>query len=107
MLRFTLSSFIARAGALTAVLLTHTGFAQSTSAMSETSVIHTGSTLVVVDVTVQDKNGHPVQGLKREDFTLAESKQTQTVRHFEPHSGVQSPVTGPELPPMPSGTFTD
>ncbi len=107
MLRFTPSSFIARAVAFTFVLLAHTGFAQSTSETSEASVIHTGSTLVIVDVTVQDKNGHPVQGLRREDFTLAESKQTQAVRYFEPHSSAQSPVTGPELPPMPSGTFTD
>jgi VWFA-related protein len=63
--------------------------------------------LVNVDVTVQDKSGHPIHGLKREDFTLTENKQPQTFSYFEENSTQTPPAAGPELPPMPSGTFTD
>jgi VWFA-related protein len=70
-------------------------------------VLHTGTQLVIVDVTVHDKNGHPVHGLKREDFTLTESKRPQTVSSFEEYSSQTPRAAGPELPPMPPGTFTD
>jgi VWFA-related protein len=73
----------------------------------ETTVLHVGTQLVIVDVTVQDKSGHPVHGLKREDFTLTENKQPQTVSHFDEHSSQIHAEAGPELPPMPPGTFTN
>jgi VWFA-related protein len=63
--------------------------------------------LVVVDVVVQDKDGHPVHGLKVEDFHLTEGKTLQTIRHFEEHSTLIPVEPGPQLPPMPPGTFTD
>lgn len=71
------------------------------------TVLHTGAQLVIVDVTVTDKSGHPIHNLKRGDFTLTESKQPQTVSSFEEHSSQTLPTAGPELPPMPPGTFTD
>lgn len=71
------------------------------------SVLRANTQLVIVDVTVEDKDGHPVQGLRREDFTLTESKQPQIVSYFEKHSAQEHAAAGPELPPMPPGTFTD
>jgi VWFA-related protein len=93
-----------------ALFLTFTAaFAQAPDATmpSETTVLHVGTKLVIVDVTVKDRNGHPVHGLKREDFTLTESKQPQSVNHFEEQSSLAQPKVGTELPPMPPGTFSD
>jgi VWFA-related protein len=70
-------------------------------------VLHANTQLVVVDVIVEDKDGHPVHGFRREDFTLTESKQPQIVSYFEKHSAQEHAASGPELPPMPPGTFTD
>lgn len=81
--------------------------AEQSASPSGAPTLHTEVQLVTVDVTVQDKNGHPVHGLKREDFSLTESKQPQTVRYFEEHSTRTLSAIGPELPPMPPGTFSD
>ena len=73
---------------------------------ASSDVIHVNTKLIVVDVVVQDKAGHPIHGLKPEDFRLTEGKTPQTLRHFEEHS-TTTPVQGIKLPPMPPGTFTD
>jgi VWFA-related protein len=38
---------------------------------------------VVLDVVVTDRNGHNVQGLTKNDFTVYEDKDEQTIRSFE------------------------
>ena len=72
-----------------------------------TSVLHTGTQLVVVDVTVQDQNGHPVHGLTKDSFQLLESKTPQQLLHIEEHSSSAPQADGPGFPKMPPGTFTD
>jgi VWFA-related protein len=64
--------------------------------------------LVVVDVSVTDRSGHAVHGLKSSDFILEERKAPQTVRNFEEHAAVDRAAT-PAAPPLklPAGTFTD
>jgi VWFA-related protein len=70
-------------------------------------VLHANTQLVVVDVVVQDKDGHPVHGLKQESLRLTDDKTPQTILHLEEHSAT-APVQGaPALPKMPPGTFTD
>lgn len=69
--------------------------------------IRTGTQLVVVDVVVQDSAGHPVHGLTRNAFQVTENKAPQTLAAFEEHSTAHLPPHGPELPPMPPGTFTN
>jgi VWFA-related protein len=69
--------------------------------------LHTGTQLVIVDVVVQDRAGHPVHGLSQENFVLSEQKKPQTVRNFEEHSSVGAQKPGPPLPPMQPGVFTD
>ncbi len=49
--------------------------------------------IVVLDVVVTDKQGRLVRGLGKEDFTITEDRQVQTVRSFE----------GPEAHAMPAG----
>lgn len=63
--------------------------------------------LVVVDVTVTDKSGHPVHGLRREDFIVTENRERQVIQSFEETSPQTQLSSGPELPPMPPGTFSD
>ncbi|MFC6647358.1 VWA domain-containing protein [Granulicella cerasi] len=68
--------------------------------------IHASTQIVLVDVTVQDKKGNPIHGLSKDSFVLSEDKHPQGVRHFEEHSAATA-KPGPELPPMPAGTFTN
>jgi len=72
----------------------------------DAQVIHAGTQLVIVDVVVQDSNGHPVHGLKREDLTLTEDKNPQEIRSFEEHAALPPTAHGPEMK-LPPGTFTD
>jgi VWFA-related protein len=74
-----------------------------------TATIHTGAKLVVVDVTVSDKNGNPLHNLKKEDFTLLENGNPQAVNTFEEHVALSAgdAVKFPPLPPMPPGVFTN
>jgi VWFA-related protein len=50
-----------------------------------------------VDVVVTDKQGHPVPGLKRDDFTILEDGKPQPITNFyevRPEAGVEASVTG-------------
>lgn len=42
------------------------------------------SRIVLLDATVVDERGHPVSGLTRDDFTIFEDNQPQTITSFEP-----------------------
>jgi VWFA-related protein len=52
----------------------------------------------VVDVTVTDASGRPIQGLKQSDFTLYEDGKPQPIHNFEEVIEVGSPAL-PQLPP--------
>ena len=71
------------------------------------TVLRTGTRIVVLDVVVQDHAGNPVHGLKAENFQLTEAKTQQQLRHVEEHTPPLATARGPELGPMPPGTFTD
>ena len=74
---------------------------------AQSTILHASTHLVVVDVSVQDRDGHPIQSLKPEDFHLTEGKAPQNLRHFEEHSALTPATHGPELPQLPPGIFTD
>jgi len=83
---------------------------QSSPASTVTSpptLLHAGTQLVIVDVVVEDRSGHPVLGLPRDSFQVTEQKKPQTIRHFEEHSAATADKPLPQLPPLPPGTFTD
>ena len=46
-------------------------------------VFHVESDLVLVNVTVRDKNGNFVQGLKPENFTILEDNKPQKIVSFD------------------------
>jgi VWFA-related protein len=71
------------------------------------TVFHTGTQLVVVDVTVRDKSGNPVHGLKLSNFLLEEGGNRQAIRNFEEHVAPPLSERGLEMPPMPLGVFTN
>jgi len=56
--------------------------AQSTP-QSTTPVIHVQSRLVVLDVVVTGKDGKPLAGLEKKDFTVLEDGQPQTIRNLD------------------------
>ena len=74
---------------------------------SQSTGLHANTHPIVVDVVVQDKNGHPVHALKREDFSLTEDKAQQNLVHFEEHPALAPVRQDPPLPKLPPGTFTD
>lgn len=69
--------------------------------------LHAGIQLVIVDVVVEDRSGHAIHGLTRDNFVLTEQKKPQTVRNFEEHSAASNQKPGPLIPPLPPGVFTD
>jgi VWFA-related protein len=71
---------------------------QSSSQPGGTTTLQVYSRLSVVDVTVTDANGRPVQGLKESDFTLFEDGKPQPIHNFEEVTEVGVPAL-PELPP--------
>lgn len=61
--------------------------------------------LTVVDVTVTDKYGRPVHGLKSEDFVVKEDGKPQPIKNFDEYGGAAPTIpVGPKLPP---GIYTN
>jgi VWFA-related protein len=58
-------------------------------------------------VVVQDQDGHPVRGLKPQNFRVTEGGVPQTIARMEEHSSQDSPLTAPSFPSLPPGTFTN
>lgn len=79
--------------------------AKATPIPAET--LHTGTQLVIVDVVVQDRSGHAIHGLTRDNFMLTEQKKPQTIRNFEEHSATANQKPRPAIPAMPPGVFTN
>jgi len=65
-------------------------------APAPTTVFKAHTRIVLLDVVVVDKKGKPVGNLKKEDFTVYEDKQPQTILTFEPPSAHI-------MPPAPDG----
>jgi len=94
---------------IAAIFLTIPLAAQTSSASQrppDAQVIHAGTQLIIVDVVVEDRDGHPIHGLKREDLTLSEDKNPQEIRNFEEHSMLASAPAGPAMK-LPPGTFSN
>ncbi len=109
---FTLSKSLLSLGALSWLTLSSlTAPSQKTnsagSAQSGDYVFRSTVRRVPVDVVVQDKNGNPVTGLKKEDFVIEEDGKKQSILSFEAFNGVIPTFVPPKLPPMPVNTFVD
>ena len=53
-------------------------------------IFHSRAESVIVDVVVTDSKGHPIPGLKAEDFSVAEDGAPQKVNYFKEHSVVET-----------------
>jgi VWFA-related protein len=63
-------------------------------------VFKANARIVVLDVVVTGHDGKPVQGLKKEDFAVAEDGRSQQITSFEEHNvGPTMPAALPDLPP--------
>lgn len=83
---------------------------QTESVPSSGVTLTTGTQLVVVDVSVEDRAGHPVRGLKLSDFKVLENKKPETIKTFDEHSTANAGRANTPPPPalkLPPGTFTD
>ena len=79
---------------------------KKSSAAPEGMVLHMEVRRVPIDIVVTDKQGNPVKGLTRDDFTVTEDKKPQHVLSFEYFDSAQT-FTPPRLPPMPPNTFVN
>jgi VWFA-related protein len=85
--------------------------AQSVPGRQGPITFRTGVQLVLQDITVTDADGHPVTGLKPEDFHIFEDGKPQAIRNFEEHAPIDPALAeqrqaelASKLPP---NTFTN
>ena len=94
------------AALLTLVLLC----AASPSQQQSDYLIHVQTDLVLVNVTVRNKNGNFVQGLKPENFTILEDNKPQKIVSFDVENVDAVPlsdvVQAKPMPAMPSAQIT-
>jgi VWFA-related protein len=77
------------------------------AANSPELVIHSRAAAVTVDVLVTDSKGHPVPGLKAEDFTVIEDGSPQKVNYFKEHSVIDTHVTPAPTYKHPANIFSN
>jgi VWFA-related protein len=78
-------------------------FALTAAAQSSPSpLFHTGTRIVLTDVTVLDGAGQPVRGLKQSDFTILDDGNRQKIKSFEAHADRAQPILAdaPQTPGM-------
>jgi len=67
--------------------------ATTLSAQNATPVFKVTTRIVILDVVVKDKKGNIVTNLAKDDFTVLEDDQPQTIQSFEPPSAHAMPVS--------------
>jgi VWFA-related protein len=98
---FTQARFFDKAVAMLALLALLCGSSVSQQQQSE-YVFRTGSELVLVNVTVRDKSGKFVQGMKPENFTILEDNKPQKVISFDVENVDAVPATDvAQVQPLP------
>lgn len=70
-------------------------------------IIHSRAEAVSVDVLVTDSKGHPVSGLKAEDFSVSEDGTQQKVNYFKEHSVIDTQLTPPPDYKRPPNIFSN
>ena len=81
------------------------GFQTSVSGnQKKETVLRVQTTLVQASVVVTDKDGHPVKGLKKEDFVLLNEGKAQEISFFSEESTVSGNA---ESSPLPNNVFSN
>lgn len=73
--------------------------------------LHTGTRVVLTDVTVTDMKGHPIHGLDRSAFRILDNGRPQEIATFEEHTDTSTrtrrpPGTPPTFRVLASATTT-
>jgi len=99
----------APAGPLATAPTAHAGTGTADAKTAETGLVtfHARSEAVVVDVVVTDSKGHPIPGLKAEDFSVAEDGTAQKINFFQEHSVVDTQQTPPPEFKRPPNIFSN
>jgi VWFA-related protein len=79
-------------------------FAQQQAPVAAAPTIQVYSRETIVDVTITDKDGKPVHGLTRDDFTVKEDGKPQAIKSFA-EFGNATPIQPP--PQLPPNTYTN
>ena len=87
---------------LTAILSSQ---ATPKAATGQSTTFESNVRVVLLDVVVTDGDGNPIGDLKESDFRILEDKKAQNIASFKEHRG--APVIVSDLPPMPSGVYTN
>lgn len=74
------------------LLLSNLLFAAPSGAQQSPSPSDKPPTAIHLDVVVTPRSGHPVAGLKQQDFTLFDNKAPQPIQSFHEVDGSQAPV---------------
>ncbi len=67
--------------------------------MPTAQAIRATTRLVQLSVVIHDKEGHPVTGLKKEDFVILDNKKPQAIQTFSVQTNQPSKSSAKELPP--------
>src|SRR5579863_8454262 len=81
-------------------------FPSSDASEESTPTFHSSSRLVIVNVVVTDRDGNPIAGLGKDDFTVLEDGKPQQIQSFEPHVPVKQTTAIPDIR-LPPGEFTN
>jgi VWFA-related protein len=78
---------------------------QTTDTQQPISTLKLSAQRVIIDITITDAKGKPVNGLTQSDFHIAEDGAPQSIRTFEVHTAEpQAPL---KLPKLPLNTFAN
>ena len=89
------------------VLIGQTPSAKPAASPEPAATIKSSTRLVLLDALVTDNTGHPVHGLKAQDFTVLEDGKPQQIRGFEERGPQIQPTGTPVTLNLPANTYTN
>lgn len=82
-----------------------TAWGQAGETQTKRPTFQVNARVVLTDVTVTDKDGNPVRGLKEQDFRIFDDGRPETLKSFEEHPGKSAQPF--EAPNLPAGVYSN